>query len=162
LIVGKLGPPFESGVEPFSMSPGQRDTGEARKVLVQVQDAFRKNDYARLAALYHDDIDWVFHGPTSIFQEVGHRRGKVEVFKTMAALNTLYRFEHYATEQLLAEGNAAASVANVRMVQRSTGRIIQCKIASFHRVRDGLVVEYRGFTDSFDAAEQVLGREFPF
>lgn len=159
--MGKLAPPFESGDEPFSISLGQRDTGEARKVLVQVQDAFRKNDYARLAALYHDDIDWVFHGPTSIFPEVGHRRGKVEVFKTMAALNALYRFEHYATEQLLAEGNAAASVADVRMVQRSTGRIIQCKIASFHRVRDGLVVEYRGFTDSFDAAEQVLGREFP-
>ena len=137
------------------------DTGEARTILLQIQDAFRKSDYARLAALYHDDIDWIFHGPTSIFPEVGHRRGKIEVFKTMAALNTLYRFEHFTTEQLVAENNAAASVADVRLVQRSTGRIIQCKIASFHRVRDGLVVEYRGFTDSFDAAEQVLGREFP-
>ena len=137
------------------------DTGEARTILLQIQDAFRKSDYARLAALYHDDIDWIFHGPTSIFPEVGHRRGKIEVFKTMAALNTLYRFEQFTTEQLVAENNAAASVADVRMVQRSTGRIIQCKIASFHRVRDGLVIEYRGFTDSFDAAEQVLGREFP-
>jgi ketosteroid isomerase-like protein len=159
--VGKLGPPFQFGAGPFSISAGHGDGGEARSVLLQVQDAFRKNDYERLAALYHDDIDWIFHGPTSIFPEVGHRRGKVEVFKTMAALNALYRFEHYATEQLIAEGDAAASVAAVSMVQRSTGRIIQCKIASFHRVRDGKVVEYRGFTDSFDAAEQVLGREFP-
>jgi ketosteroid isomerase-like protein len=140
---------------------GDIDTGEARTILLQIQDAFRKNDYERLAALYHDDIDWIFHGPTSIFPEVGHRRGKIEVFKTMAALNMLYRFEQFTTEQLIAENNAAASVADVRMVQRSTGRIIQCKIASFHRVRDGLVIEYRGFTDSFDAAEQVLGREFP-
>ena len=53
----------------------------------------------------------------------------------------------------------AAGVADVKLVQRTTGRIIQCKIASFHRVRDGQVVEYRGFTDSFDAAEQVAGRE---
>ncbi len=138
---------------------GDSDTGEARTILLQVQDAFRKSDYARLAALYHDDIDWIFHGPMSIFPEVGHRRGKIEVFKSMVALNMLYRFEEYTTEQLIAENDAAASVANVRMVQRTTGRIIQCKIASFHRVRDGLVIEYRGFTDSFDAVEQVSGRE---
>ena len=129
---------------------GDSDTGEARTILLQVQDAFRKSDYARLAALYHDDIDWIFHGPMSIFPEVGHRRGKIEVFKSMVALNMLYRFEEYTTEQLIAENDAAASVANV---------IIQCKIASFHRVRDGLVIEYRGFTDSFDAVEQVSGRE---
>jgi len=46
-------------------------------------------------------------------------------------------------------------------VQRASGRTIRCRIASFHQVRDGRVIEYRGFTDSFDAAEQVLGREFP-
>ena len=159
-MVGKLAPSFQPGAEPFLTSAGHGDSGDARRVLVQVQDALRKNDYERLAALYDDDIDWVFHGPTSIFPEVGHRRGKVEVFKTLAALNALYRFEYYATEQLVAEGDTAASVAAVSMVQRSTGRIIHCKIASFHRVRDGRVVEYRGFTDSFDAAEQVFGREF--
>jgi ketosteroid isomerase-like protein len=149
--------------DPFNIggSGSAKDTGEARAVIAQVQDAFRKNDYERLASFYHDDIDWIFHGPASIFPEIGHRRGKVEVFKSLAALNALYRFEQYDTEQLIADNNAAASVANVRMVQRSTGRIIQCKIASFHRVRDGKIVEYRGFTDSFDAAEQVLGREFP-
>jgi ketosteroid isomerase-like protein len=155
--------------DPFSAGGGgsfpvlseAADTGEARRVLVQVQDAFRKNDYERLAAFYHDDIDWIFHGPQSIFPEVGHRRGKTEVLKSLAALNALYRFEQYDTEQLIADNSAAASVANVHLVQRATGRIIQCKIASFHRVRDGKIIEYRGFTDSFDAAEQVRGREFP-
>lgn len=160
-MVGKLASPFQPGAEPFSILAGPGDSGEARSVLLQLQDAFRKNDYRPIAALYHDDIDWIFHGPISIFPEVGHRRGKVEVFKTMAALNALYRFEHYTTEQPVAEGDAAASVAAVSMVQRSTGRVIHCKIASFHRVRDGRVVEYRGFTDSFDAAEQVFGREIP-
>jgi ketosteroid isomerase-like protein len=154
-------PFFAGGSGAFPAAATDADTGEARSVIVQVQDAFRKNDYERLASLYHDDIDWIFHGPTSIFPEVGHRRGKIEVFKSLAALNVLYRFDQYDTEQLMAENDSAASIANVRMVQRSTGRIIQCKIASFHRVRDGKVIEYRGFTDSFDAAEQVLGREFP-
>ncbi len=130
--------------------------------MAQSQEAFRAGDYERLASLYHDDIDWIFHGPTSIFPEVGHRRGKIEVFKSLAAMNRQFSFEQYDIEQLVAHGNAAASIAQVRMVQRSTNRIIRCKIANFHRVRDGKLFEYRGFTDSFDAAEQVLGREFPF
>ena len=135
------------------------DTGMARPIILEIQDAFRKGDYARIAALYHDDIDWLFHGPTSVFPDVGRRSGKIEVFKTLAALNTMYRFDRYVTDHLIAEGDWAAGIAEVTLVQRASGRVIQCKIASFHRVRDGLVVEYRGFTDSFDAAEQVLGRE---
>jgi ketosteroid isomerase-like protein len=43
-------------------------------------------------------------------------------------------------------------------VQRSSGRIIRCRVASLYRLRDGKVVEYEGFLDSFDAVEQALGR----
>jgi hypothetical protein len=131
----------------------------ARSVILDIQDAFRKGDYARIAARYHDDADWLFHGPAAISPKVGRRRGKVAVFKALEALNALYRFEKHETDHLVAQGDWAAGIADVTMVQRVTGRTIQCRIASFWRVRDGLVVEYRGFTDSFDAAEQVLGRE---
>lgn len=137
------------------------DTGSARAIVLEIQDAFRKGDFARLAALYHDDVDWVFYGPRSVFPDVGHRHGKIEVFKTLAALNKLYRFDHHVTENLIAEGDWAAGIADIRMLQRATGRVIQCKVANFHRMRDGKVIEYRGFTDSFDAVEQVLGRELP-
>ena len=135
------------------------DSDGARAAILEIQDGFRKGDYARIAACYHDDVDWLFHGPTSVFPEVGRRRGKVAVFKALAALNALYRFERYVTDGLIAEGDYAAGIADVTLVQRASGRTIQCRIASFYKVRDGLVVEYRGFTDSFDAAEQVLGRE---
>jgi ketosteroid isomerase-like protein len=143
------------------LAPALAGTGSARAVVLDIQDAFRKGDYARIAALYHDDVDWMFHGPTSVFPDVGRRRGKVEVFKTLAALNAMYRFERHVTDQLVAEGDWAAGITDVTMVQRTTGRVIHCKIASFHRVRDGQLIEYRGFTDSFDAVEQVLGHELP-
>ena len=135
------------------------DSEGTRAVIRDIQDGFRKGDYARIAARYHDDVDWLFHGPASVFPEVGRRRGKVAVFKALAALNKLYRFERHVTDDLLAEGDWAAGIADVTMVQRASGRTIQCRIASFIRVRDGLVVEYRGFTDSFDMVEQALGRE---
>lgn len=131
----------------------------ARAVVLDIQDAFRKGDYARIAARYHHDIDWLFHGPISVFPEVGRRHGKVAVFKALAALNVMYRFERYETDHLIAEGDCAAGIADVTLVQRASGRTIQCRIANFQRVKDGLVVEYRGFIDSFDAVEQVIGHE---
>ena len=149
--------------DPISMlsTPGAAGTGSARAAILDMQDAFRKGDYVRMATLYHDDVDWLFHGPTSVFPDVGRRSGKIEVFKTLAALNAMYRFERHVTDQLIAEGDWAAGIADVTLVQRTSGRVIHCRIANFHRVRDGQVIEYRGFTDSFDAVEQVLGREVP-
>jgi ketosteroid isomerase-like protein len=130
----------------------------ARAVVEGIQEAFRTADYERMAALYHDDIDWLFHGPVSIFPEVGHRRGKAEVFRSFEILNTQYHFESYVVDYLIAEGDQAAALADVTMIQRSSGRTIRSRIANFHRIRDGRLIYYRGFSDSFDAVEQVLGR----
>jgi ketosteroid isomerase-like protein len=137
---------------------GQSEASEARAVVLAIQEAFRTSDYARMAALYDDAIDWLFYGPVSIFPEAGHRHGKAEVFRSFERLNTLYHFDRHATDQLIAEGDWAAAVADVTMTQRTTGRVIQCRVASFHRVRDGRLIEYRGFCDTFDAVEQTLGR----
>jgi ketosteroid isomerase-like protein len=139
-------------------SGGQAAAASARDVVLAIQDAFSRADYARMAALYDDEIDWLFHGPVSLFPEIGHRHGKVAVFKAFEALNTLYHFNRYVMDQLVAEADWAAGIADVTMTQRASGRTIQCRVASFHRVRDGRLVHYRGFNDSFDAAEQVLGR----
>jgi ketosteroid isomerase-like protein len=139
--------------------PGdEHSAAGARMAIADIQDAFRKSDYVRIAARFHPDIDWLFHGPTSIFPEIGHRRGKVAVFQTFAALNERYRFERHVSDHLIAEGDWGSGVAEVALVQRDTGRTIRVRVASFFRVKDGLVVEYRGFTDSFDAAEQALGK----
>lgn len=139
-------------------SSSATEPSPARAVVLAIQDAFSSADYERMAALYDDEIDWLFHGPVSVFPEIGHRHGKVEVFRAFEALNTLYRFDRYVMDQLVAQADWAAGIADVTMTQRSSGRTIQCRIASFHRVRNGRLIHYRGFNDSFDAAEQVLGR----
>lgn len=145
----------------FSEPAGASSQGDspARAVVLELQDAFRRADYARIAALYDDDIDWLFHGPVSIFPEIGLRRGKAAVFRAFERLNTLYHFERHVTGDLIAEDDWAAGIADVTMTQRATARVIQCRIAGFHRVRNGRLVHYRGFCDTFDAVEQTLGRE---
>jgi ketosteroid isomerase-like protein len=130
-----------------------------RTALDDLIDAFMRGDNERLAARYHDDIDWLFHAPVSIFPFAGARRGKAEVFKGFALLYETYRVTGYSVEVKLVEGDRAATLSDAHMVQRATGRTIQSRIAGFHRFQDGKMIEYRGFTDSFDSVEQALGRE---
>ena len=131
----------------------------AREIIDDLIDAYQRGDNDRLAARYHDDIDWLFHAPISLFPFAGARRGKEDVFKGFALLYQAFRPVRFEIQLIVAEGDQAATLAESHMEQRSTGRIIRSRIAGFHRFRDGLLTEYRGFTDSIDAAEQVLGRE---
>jgi len=60
---------------------------------------------------------------------------------------------------MVVEADDAAVIIQARATQRATGRVIQLLLAQFLRFRDGRIVELREFMDSFDAVEQVLGRE---
>ena len=130
-----------------------------RVALEAIIAAFQSGDHNRLAALYHDDIDWIFHAPVSVFPFAGARRGKAEVFKGFAAFYGDYKVADFQVQTKLVDGDRAAILSDVHTVQRSTGRTLRSRIAGFHRFLDGRLIEYRGFTDSFDAVEQSLGRE---
>ena len=135
------------------------DTEATRAALDALLAAFTAGDSDRLAALYDDDVDWLFHCPVSVFPFAGLRRGKAEVFKGLALFFRDYKVTNYDVRLKLADGDRAATISESCAVQRSTGRIMRSRISGFHRFRDGKLIEYRGFTDSFDAAEQILGRE---
>ena len=53
----------------------------------------------------------------------------------------------------------AALKSGVSYRQRATERVLRRRIAGFLRWQNGRLIEYREFTDSFDAVEQALGRE---
>jgi ketosteroid isomerase-like protein len=60
---------------------------------------------------------------------------------------------------MVTETEDAAVIVLARLRQRSTDRIIQLFVADFLRFDKGRIVEIREFMDSFDAVQQVLGRE---
>jgi ketosteroid isomerase-like protein len=123
-----------------------------------IHDAFKQGDHERFTSYYDDNIDWTFHAPISVFPFAGRRVGKAAVFLSLRQLNESYKLQGFAAQMVLADGDRAAVISEIAMVQRATGRTIRCRVASFYRVRDGRVVEYQGFIDSFDAVEQALGR----
>ena len=106
-----------------------------------------------------DDIDFVSYAPVDLFPYLGHHRGKAEFAASMRAAHAEFEYLTYQPVFVVVEKDDAAVILLARLKQRSTGRIIQLFVADFLRFRDGRIVELREFIDSFDAVQQVLGRE---
>ena len=59
------------------------------------------------------------------------------------------------------DGDRAAVMSDVAFRQRSSGRTLRFHIADFLRFRDGRLVEFREFMNTFDVAQQALNRLLP-
>lgn len=132
-----------------------------RATVNDIYDAYRRRDFERVAALLHEDIDWVIHGPIGLFPFVGMRRGRIAVLKALGALAESYSLESYEPEIIIVDGDRAAVMSDVSFRQRATGRILRFRLANFLRIADGKLIEFREFADTFDQVEQALGRELP-
>ena len=128
-----------------------------RATVTEFYKAYGEGNGDRVAALIHDDIDWIIHGPARIFPFEGPRRGKAAVLEVLGAIAEQYELKSYAPELVIVEGDRAAILSNTSFVQRATGRTLRMRLVDFVRVRDGQVVELREFSDTFDVVEQALG-----
>jgi ketosteroid isomerase-like protein len=120
--------------------------------------AYRDGDRERVAAIIDDDIDWLISGPVEIFPFEGARRGKAAVLKVLGEIAAQYRLERYQPEIVVVDGDRAAVLSDVAFEQRATGRMLRFRVVNFLRFRDGRLVEFREFANTFDLVEQALGQ----
>jgi ketosteroid isomerase-like protein len=132
-----------------------------RAAITDLYAAYARGDADRVAQLIDDDVDWIIYGPMQIFPFAGHRRGKVAVLEALGAIAKDYVLESYTPKMMIVDGDHAAVMSDVAYKQRSTERTLRFHIADFLRFRDGRVVEFREFTNTFDLVEQALGRMLP-
>ena len=121
-------------------------------------DAYARGDSERVGAMIDDDIDWIIHGPVQVFPFIGPRHGKSEVLATLAGIAKDYALKRYEPEIVIVEEDRAAVMSNVAFVQRATNRMLSFRLVNLLRFRDGRVIEFREFSDTFDVVEQALGR----
>lgn len=136
------------------------DTEATRSIVRQLYDAYIKGDAERFASFLDDNLDWVIHAPIEVFAFAGPRKGKVAVLEALAGIADDYELKKYEPQLFLVDGDRAAVMSEVGFVQRSSGRMLRFRIADFLRLRNGKVVEFREFTDTFDVTQQALGRFF--
>ncbi len=132
-------------------------TTQTREILKDLYQAYRKGNAERVAALIDDDIDWCIYGPARVFPFEGPRRGKAQVMDVLASIGKHYELKRHDQEIMIVEGNRASVLSQAAFVQRATGRTLSMRLINFIRVRDGKIVEFREFSDTFDVVEQAAG-----
>jgi uncharacterized protein len=135
----------------------EAQAGQTRATLKELYSAYREGNAERVAALIDEDIDWCIYGPARVFPFEGPRRGKAQVIDVLAAIGTQYELKRHDQEIMVVEGERAAVLSQVAFVQRATGRTLSMRLINFVRVRDGRIVEFREFSDTFDVVEQAAG-----
>lgn len=110
---------------------------DTRATVHELYDAYERRDFERVAALIHDDVDWVIYAPISVFPFAGPRRGRKAVMMALAGSAEAYVLLNYTREIVVVEGNRATVMTNASYRQRSTGRTLRFRIASFLRFADG-------------------------
>ena len=132
---------------------------DTRAIVKELYDAYGRRDFERVAALIHDDVDWVIYAPMSVFPFAGPRHGRAAVLEAMADIAKAFALESYTPQITIVDGARAALMSDAGYRQRSTNRVLRLRIANFLRFQDGRLIEFREFIDSYDAVEQALGRE---
>jgi ketosteroid isomerase-like protein len=130
-----------------------------RDIVRRLYAAYEARDFDHVAAVLHDDIDWMIYSPVSVFPFAGHRKGRAAVLQAMADIGTQYLLESYLPEIIIVDGERAAVMSDASFNQRATNRVLRFRIANFLRFQDGKLIEFREFVNSFDVVEQALGRE---
>ena len=135
----------------------EAQASQTRATLKDLYGAYREGNAERIAALIDEDIDWCIYGPARVFPFEGPRRGKAQVIDVLAAIGAQYELKRHDQEIMVVEGERAAVLSQAAFVQRATGRTLSMRLINFVRVRDGRIVEFREFSDTFDVVEQAAG-----
>ena len=131
----------------------------SRQIILDYLDACYAGDIERAAAFYDDDIDFVCYAPVELFPTLGQKRGKAEMTRSLAGLHARHEVLEHQVDFIAADGDHVAVTLVLRMRSRDSKRVIRLDIGNFFTLREGRIVSYRQFNDSFDVVQQVLGRD---
>ena len=130
-----------------------------RSRLYDLYTAFAEGRIDDALISFDDDVTMTSHAPVDVFPYLGRQQGKMAIGATMRAAHADFEYLSYTPVFMVTEKETAAAIVLARLRQRTTNRIIQLFVADFFRLENGRIVELREFMDSFDAVQQVLGRE---
>jgi uncharacterized protein len=120
--------------------------------------AYAKGNFEIVQNCIDEDVDFISYAPIEIFPCLGKQQGRGAVLRSLKTIHDHFVFLAYDPIFLLVQDEDAAVNVMARLKHRASGRIVRIIFAQFFRFRDGRIVEFREFMDSFDAVEQVLGR----
>jgi ketosteroid isomerase-like protein len=145
-----------TNIEARMTSPGDNNTDATRRTVYLLFEKLQTGAAPEaIAALFGEDIDWHIAGDVDLVPWIGRREGRDGVaafFRDLRQRVEPLRFEVRTT---VAEGEKAVALGELESRVKSTGNIIETEFAIEFTVRNGLIVRYRLFEDSFAVARAV-------
>jgi ketosteroid isomerase-like protein len=105
-----------------------------------------------LEALIDEDVDWAIYGPIDMFPFFGARCGKAAVLEVIRQIADNFR------ESIMLGVDSASSMMRYSLTVLDSDKPITLRVAHFARFRAGRLYSLRVLVDSFELAEQALGR----
>lgn len=122
-------------------------------------DALSSHDPLLIDPWLDDDVDWTVFGPVDLFPFFGQRRGKAAVLWVLAEIGAALTLKRCDQDTVLIDGPRTAALIKLTAESTRTGRTLSLRLALFAQFRNKKLARLRVVFDTFDAAEQVLGRE---
>lgn len=121
-------------------------------------DALFTREPVRIAGLIDDNIDWIVFGPVDLLPFFGHCKGKTAVLAMLGRIDEILQLRGCDMERALTDGDHAASMMRVTARDLRSDRTLSLRLALFAQFSGGKLTTLRAVFDTFDAAEQALGR----
>jgi len=127
--------------------------------IYEIYRTFSAGDLDELADMFDENVDFVSNAPLEVFPYLGRRVGRAQVMKALKIVHDEFSSVDYMPLKIIVNDQSAGIVVSIRLTQRATERIIRVFAAHFLQFKGDRISEYRAFLDTFEAVQQVVGRE---
>ena len=122
-----------------------------------VDEFFRRTGSAtsteEIGDLFSDDVDWHVAGDTAVVPWIGRKHGKAGAAEFYRQIRELIQSERFEVADVLIQGDRAIALGDLESRVRSTGKLIKSEFAFDLTVKNGEIVRFRMFEDSFAVAQ---------
>jgi ketosteroid isomerase-like protein len=131
-------------------------TGSTRKVVGQFfKHVSTGADTDAIASLFSEHVDWFVPGDERI-PWIGRKIGRAGVADFIRDLRKFTTPIRVSVRNIVTEGENAVAFLELETRVNGTGKVIRTEAAFDFTIRDGLVVRFRLFEDSYGVSKAVI------
>ncbi len=127
-------------------------------VVMAFMDAMGKGEMEKMSSLMADDMVWHNEGD-AVIPWIGPWKGKTEIFKFLKTFSEGSKTTLWKNEDVLASGDTVAMYGKMKLMTTKSGKESKEFTYSLRaKVRDGKIILWNWFEDSYEVSRTFRGR----
>jgi ketosteroid isomerase-like protein len=124
-----------------------------RELVQGLYDCYLKGDLNGVLASFDEHIEWRTPGSSNL-PTAGVRHGRGEVREFFQLVTTLFDFQDFKIEAMLADGERVAVLGSDTIIMKGTGARIPMTWAHVYTIREGKVTRFHEYLDTATVAAE--------